>query len=508
MMSIFPEELIRIAATGSNPRTKITVEQSRFPLLGNWEHDNTPERELLVSVAGYGLQNQAGYIPKTDFDALPPQAELSENRACNITAQQHLKLMLNHVHEELLPDWINEVHKHNQCIPDEMLPPMLSYGRKRSGNHSLLRQALGERGLWLAQRANNADWKWILKEEIDDTISENHYAAWENHFRRMRQRDPVRALNILRQYWDEIDSLMQMALLRSMQEGLNEDDADFLWDLFTGETTRFMAARCLFQIQGSEFAMKARENVSRLLSLIPLEYEDEFVIDFTWSQSFDEHPLQISREKSHELCSIMGYEFNPELMLMLLPLSYWYETYDVTPDVLVLAAQNSTRPSVFYRIWTTMAIQTKDSDFLFALVMNVERHAASSMVAHLTQEQLLVAATHWLKEKPIFSLQHNASVLLNAIKITWSEELAETFLDSLEACFKKIPRPMLDSNIRQTLQQYARLLPLSVDTRLEQVLQINERGELSDAEIEQINGIIAIIKFRADMLRAIQAGAN
>lgn len=505
-MSIFPEEFIRIAATGSNPRTKASVEQSRFPLLKNWKSDDIPEQELLISIAAYALQNQAGYIPATCPDNLLAKAQLSEKQACNITAQQHLKLMLNHVHEELLPYWIDEIHKHDQRIPDEMLPSMLDYGSKRPTDYELLRKAVGERGYWLVQQANNSNWDKILQEGDDEAISENHYTAWEGYFRRMRRDDPVRALNILRPHWDELDTLMQMALLRAMHEGLNEHDADFLWKLFEEETTRFTAARCLLQIEDSEFAIKARENIGKLLSLISVGHRDQPAVDFTWSHTFEGHPLQINRQTANKLCHIMGYEFNPELMLMLLPLSYWYETYDVMPELLVSAAGNSTRPSVFYRIWTNMAIQEEDSDFLFALVMNVERHAVSSLVKHLSQSQLIEAATHWLRKKPLFSLQHNTIALLDVINTTWSEELAEIFLDSLEACFRQIPHPMLDENMRGTLKHYARLLPLSASAHFEQVLRINKQGDLNESEIGELNGIIDIIRFRTEMLEAIQAG--
>lgn len=508
-MSIFPDELIRIAATGSGSRTELRAEQGRFPLLDMRDSDEVePERDLLLSIAAYSLQRQAGYIPGSRFDALPPQCEIIENHACTITAQQHLKLMLNRVHEELLPHWIDEVHKHGQHIPYEILPSILDYGAKQKTQHNLLKNTLGERGRWLAQQSQNKSWKWILQEDQVKPEHVNHYVAWENYLRRMRQRDPVEALNLLSQHWLSLDSLMRMALLRAMSDGLNSKDANFLWTLFEDETTRFTAARWLLQIGDSEFSIQARENIGKLLYLVKEGKPENWIVDFTWSDSFDGHPMQIQREQAGELCNIMGYEFNPELILMLLPLSYWYETYDITPEQLVIATQNGSRPGVFYRIWTNMAVQEPDPDFLFSLVMNVERHAGLSLVNHLTQEQLIQAAIHWLKTKPDFSLQHNAVSLLNAIQETWTVDLAETFLDSLERCFSQIPRPLLDTNMRQTLKKYARLLPLEMDARFEEVLHINERGDLSETEAGQLNGIIDIVKFRAEMIEAIHAGVR
>ncbi len=506
MMSIFPEELIRIAATGINPRSKAIIEQEIFPLLKNRSHDKSLEYDFLLSIAAYGLQNQAGFIADKRSEKLPPEAEISEKHACNVTARQHLTLMLNHIHEELLPYWIAEIDNYEQRIPDEMLPSVLDYGANQQDNYPLLRKAIGERGQWLAQQANNPAWDWISQEETQSSVNESHYAAWGKFFKRMRREEPVRALNILRSYWHELDSLMQVALLRVMYVGLNENDAEFLWDLFDDEVSRFTAARWLIQIHDSEFSIQARENISKLIAMIEVGHRNQPVVDFTWSSTFDGHPLQIKREKANELCDILGYDFNPELMLMLLPLSYWYETYQVTADELVLAAHNGTRPSVFHRIWTNMAIQDSDSDFLFAFVMNVERHSGLSIVNHLKPVQLMEAATHWLKKKPVFSLQHNAVALLDAITITWSDELAEVFLDSLEACFRDFSRPLLENDIRELLKKYARLLPLSVDKRFEAVLQINKRGSLSEAEFEQLNGIISIIQFRAEMIEAIKAG--
>ncbi|MEO1290187.1 MAG: DUF5691 domain-containing protein, partial [Chloroflexota bacterium] len=466
-----------------------------------------PERDLLLAIAGHSLQQQAGYVPSQTLDPLPLPASLSERPACNVTAQQHLKLMLNHSHEQLLPYWLDALHNHQQRIPNEMLPAILNYGRKQADHHHLLRNAIGERGQWLAQASNNKFWKWILQNEPDLKDSENGYIAWENYFKRLRQQDPHYALQVIEAYWEKIDIYMQMAIMRSMQLDLNPEDEGFLMRTLQNPLLKDLVAGWLIELETSEFSRIARQQIGQILHLAPIGKDDTWVVDFTWTKTFEGHPAHISKSQAVELCQIMGYQFEPEIILEILPLSYWYDRYDVSPEILIQAASQASRPSIFYRIWANSAIQVSDGDFLFALAMTVKEHPNISFVKHLTQAQLIEAATYWLRSNPIFSLDHNATILLGAIETIWSHTLTEVFLDSLKAFFEKVARPLLESDIRETLKQYARLIPLDFVQRFEEVLHIASRDELSDTEIEQLNGIIDIMHFRISMMQAIKAGA-
>lgn len=468
--------------------------------------DDQYEHHLLLSVGIDGLGQRAGYIPAIISAPLPPQVPPADSKACSLNSQQHLKVMLNPVQDNLLPDWIDALYEHQQHIPSEMLPTVLEYGNQQTRHQQLLRSKLDERGRWLARISNKTEWHWLLRDDPPEQ-RDGVYIAWGKHFKRMRQRDPIHALDIIETHWDDLNLLMQMSILNAMDVGLNSHDTDFLMRSLPNKVKGFTAGRLLLNIEDSDFSNVVYDRIRQLLILMPIGDDGEWVIDFTWSATFKGHPAYISYEQAKELCHIMGHHFAPEDILKMIPLSYWYETYNISPETLVISAENSTRPSTFFRMWSESAIKRSDRDFLFALIMRVKRHADPSLMAQLTQAQLMQAAIHWLKQDPIFSVKHNAVNLLRSVHQTWSIDLATVFLTSLKNCFTRLEHPLLDTDIWQLLQIYARSLPLEASQAFEDVLNTNQHDALSKAEKKLRDTIMTIVRFRADMLKAIKAGA-
>ncbi|MGJ3240937.1 MAG: DUF5691 domain-containing protein [Anaerolineae bacterium] len=501
-MSRFPEELIRTAATGSTSQTRARTADEDAPLHSNQsKRDNYAERQLLTEAATYSLQYQAGYIPETLNTLLPERTSLPDTRACQRAAGEHLLTMINGEHENLLYLWLDTLQQHQQHIPFEMIPNVLTYGANNRRYQSLLAKALDERGRWLAQQARKPDWEWVLEDTPSVSTDENPYKAWENAFRRWRQRDPSSAMDTLRQHWDELDSLMQTALLQALSVNASERDVDFLQALLSDEALRFSAAECLLHIKESEFSQAAQQVVDQIILLTHVGKPARRVVDFAWSPIFDGDPRQIALEEGQSLCQIMGYPFNPDLLLMMLPLSYWYERYNITSEELVKAAQNSNRAVTFYRIWENKASHEQDTAFLFALVMHIPHKLRESILHQLSSTQLMQATMHWLKQEPVLSAQHSAITLLNRIHHLWDEALAQAFIASLQVTFEQsvVDTPTIESLLRS----HAHLMPLSTDTQLEQVLLAQRHHSLTESAV---NDTLEMLAFRAEMLQAIQAG--
>lgn len=498
-MSQLPEKLVRIAATGSNPSTKTVLSTEQSSLLSN---EDTPERNLLLTVATHALQMQAGYIPAQSPNDLPQPPEQNEKMPCSLKAQYHLMLMLNGLHDNLLPMWFEKLEEYQQAIPAEMIPTLLDYGARKRKLASHIREALGARGIWLAEQSQNKRWQWIILKAKKKREEHSRYTAWANHFQRLRQSDRQRALDTLIEHWDELDPLMRWSLVNEMAEDVQAEDIPFLWSCLDDDFTRDLAISLLLQIDELGLAKEVYDNIKNLIVL--KQIEGEWVIDFAYKSTFRWQPEHINPLQARELCELVGYDFSPESILMMLPLSYWYETYNATPEILVSAASKSSRPEVFYRIWENRAIQEQDADFLYVLMLHVEHYATAELMRHLSQEQLMKLAANWLNQQPIYAVTHYANKILSAIKTPWDDDLTDVFLDSLETAFRKIPRPMLDRKMREELLRYAEWISLDAYSRFESILHINERGDLSEAEIEEINGILSIIKFRDEIMNALQ----
>lgn len=502
-MVTLPKQLVRLATIGTSSQTDATLSETLLPINEQDNATNPIERSLLRTVGAYGLQQQAGYLPSQTSKGSGSQVPISDAKPCSATAGQHLILMLNGRHQELLPTWFQLLADNQQHIPYELLPALLDFGAKKKIYKTLLRPIIKQRGRWLTHQVNNTKWQWVLQNKSAVKVYAADYAAWSDHFVYLREVDANHALTILQRYWDDLDLLMKMSLLGQMHIGLNPHDTDFLIQLLDNPLTQPEAVKLLLMLKTSDFALAFFEEAKQLFSLKQDAHTGEWVVNLTWSIRRD---AQGNKDEQSAYSTIMGYQFRRDNILSFLPLSYWYETYQVTPDILIQAAKNSTQPTTFFWAWRDKAIETSDNDFLFALAMRAEHYTGSPIVDHLTDAQLTNAAIHWLTQKPIFALDHPAIPLLGALQVVWHDDLAQAFLISLKAQFCISNRPLLLADMRKYLKQYAIYLPLSVTDQLEAVLHINSHGILSDTEIEEVNGIIDIMTFRAEMMLAIQNG--
>lgn len=459
---------------------------------------------LLLDAARLSYQIEAAYQPRRSLAPLPKAILNSEYPTCGYQAQQHLKLMLNGDYKILLPQWLELLAEFQKRLPDELLPSLLDYGNKTTEMQATLRTALGRRGLWLQEQAANPNWDWIYEKVTSSRQYESDYDAWRDYLIQQREKDPHTARELLIRHWQALDPMMQLVLLKAFETGLVPADAPFLESLLEDESCRIFAARLLVKISDCDFAQEFFYKLGRLLTLTQMGHRKQWVIDYAWSMAFDKHSTQISRSAAQELCSIKGHEFNPELMVMIAPLSYWYDTYRVTGSDLVEAARNSTQPTMFQRTWTSMAIETQDEAFLYAIVLTQSRYS-QSVARALSPEQKETAAFYWFEKYPRFSAEHGVVPLLLVHTTAWTERLGQRFLKALEAGFRGEARPLLDSKLRNHLNSIVLYFPLSLRDEFARIIHINERGDLSESEEEQASALLHLLDFRSAMIAALES---
>jgi hypothetical protein len=459
---------------------------------------------LLLDAARLSLEARAGYTPK--ISPQPVSEALANNNfpTCGYKAQQHLKLMLKPEYKPLLQQWLDLLQVYHQRIPDEMIPIILDFGNSAGELQANLRKALGERGIWLVrQGGGSANWDWLLKSSSHPRDYDSHYDAWRDYLIELRQREPERARELAERYWKDLEGMMQLVLLQAFETNLSLDDAAFLEMVLEEECTRIAAAKLLTQIPETFFRQELEEKVGRLLTLAPLGHRNQLVIDFSWTNSFQGYRPKITRAEANDLSTIGNYSFEPHILLMIVPLHYWYETYNLNPHELVQAARNSTHPTMFYKIWTKLAMENNDKEFLFAMVLSLQNYS-QAVARALSPEQKEEAALHWIDKNPRFSPEHGVIPLLNAHTVVWGEALSRRFLEILESSFKELSRPLLDAKIRKILGDYAIYFPLSLRDEFARVIHLSARGDFSESEEEQANAILHLLSFRAEMQVALE----
>lgn len=506
-MPSFPDELVRIAASGSNPRNKESLKQVTFSLLQGQGIDENMERAVLLSAAAYSLQQQAGYQPPKIDAPLPSTAEIDERIPCSHTAQQHLTLMLNGIHRNLLPQWLTLLNQHGQCIPHELMPNFLKLGVRKKELRDILIKVIAPRGVWLAEEMEITPWNWVLPlDRVQQKKSE--YSLWVDDFKQAREADPIAALEQLKAEWDDLNVLQKNFVIPAMRPTLGMYDVPFLVDLLK-TNLRPLAENLLMKLPESQFAQEAYEALNQVVVMKQMGDNKQWVIDFAWSWVFEGQPEQMKYYQARNLSRVMGYQCHPELLMMITPLSYWYERYNVDATTLISAASRSdNHSSLFYTIWMKQAIETQDIEFIKSLLIFLAHHGFHAIRTCLDQEQLEDIAQHWFEQVPTFTLDHPTIPILTGIGDVWSDKLADCFLDSLGKGLKHIARPTLKKKWRGLLEVYATRLPLNATERFEQVLHTSKRDDLSESESDVINGIMDIMKFRADMVAAIQSATH
>jgi hypothetical protein len=65
-------------------------------------------------------------------------------------------------------------------------------------------------------------------------------------------------------------------------------------------------------------------------------------------------------------------------------------------------------------------------------------------------------------------------------------------------------RPMLKSSIRLVIEQVVAYFSLEMIDEVKRVLMLNKRPELTETEMEVIDGVVAVLEFQQEIIRAIR----
>jgi hypothetical protein len=148
-----------------------------------------------------------------------------------------------------------------QCLPPRLLPSALELGRKSVALREPLRQALGQRGAWLA--GQNADWAFaalagtkLTEQRLWDEGDAEQRAAF---LRRLRPIDPAEARELLVATFPSETARTRTILLPALGENLHPKDEPFLAAVLAndrGKEVRQRAAILLSRLPNSGFAQR------------------------------------------------------------------------------------------------------------------------------------------------------------------------------------------------------------------------------------------------------------
>jgi hypothetical protein len=328
---------------------------------------NDREGALLGAAAPVWQYEQAAALPMKDTRPLPEACEPDDTPRCSERAAAYLAMILREDYSELLPEWVAKAAAAGRRAPEELLPELLEFGRKRWREPREILPALGVRVRWLA--AQNPAWAYA-SDRLDETMWEpKSIEEQPGFFHLLRKRDAARARELLESIWDELSPKARYAFLSNFGGGLSLDDEAFLEraldDGRYGGRIRAMAAQTLARLPDSALRRRMFDRARPLL---------KFKID-ELNRKTIEVMLPEERNKAMRRDGLDLEDYSDPRkkadclgqMLMSIPPRLWSQEAGWTATELIEAANQSEWKNVLIDGWVMAAARSHDAEWAGAL---------------------------------------------------------------------------------------------------------------------------------------------
>ena len=239
--------------------------------------EQSAEQRLLAVLAGWSVYARAGQQCQQGAMVTPIAAVVEQNLPTVL--QRMLPVCLADNLSILRYFWQQAASAVGGVLQAESLIAALQAGRQQVALRLPLVAHLGQRAQLLASR--QPDWVWAqgvthpLFDVNDlDTASlavwqTGHASARELLFQRMRQTDPIAALQQLQKVWPTETATIRQAFLAALQEDLTDADEPFLQSVLEQDRSRVVreqAAQLLSKLPNSAFAQRQQQRFEQWVS--------------------------------------------------------------------------------------------------------------------------------------------------------------------------------------------------------------------------------------------------
>lgn len=423
---------------------------------------DAPAEEGLLRAAGILATAQLAALTVNPSAEAAPAPALPET-AMPVTEPEGVALLARIIEKgqtSLLAEACRLLAGRGRCLPPRVLPRVLELGRQSTALREPLRQALGQRGAWLA--VQNPDWKFAALANVDldepriwDEGDARQRAAY---LRRLRLSDPAEARRLLEAAFAGETARDRALLLPALAENLGAEDEAFLAATLAGDRSkevRGLAAGLLSRLPESAFAqrmiarldacIRQERKRARLLTVIepPLAFPADWKAD-----ALEEPPPAQAKfgERAWWLLQLVSYA----------PLRWWPGKLQLEPDgVLALAAKSEWKSALLAGLRTALSRQPGHSDWTAALLKHggFSHQQAVQLALTLTPTEADAALQQILAETDDAGL---AAQIIESADFPWSVAL-------WRIAQQKLPRWLAahDWRLRTALSQLACRIPPS-----------------------------------------------
>lgn len=380
------EPIIQVALLGTSNREFVPgALPDALAVLGKQVLEIAEDKESAlyqISAAAFAY-NRAGWKPQSAGETIRVEEAPEEDCPYFNDEQAALFERLSSSRYLLLYAYRKAIHAW-RIIPPVLLPSLLrrAYDRNnpnREEELELLARLVGKRGQWLLQYMKLPDWKGI---SIESWETASH-SERKQILARCRKEDPAKAIDLLRNGWKQESAAHRDELLSVLETNLSKSDEPFLQEVVNSDrstTVKETARNLLFRMPDSEWVKRCCELLRGRLRYRPI---------LGWSYDKLEYTPEMKQLGLEEVSSNKkekDEEFLLRQLAQRVPLSFWSELLDCTPE---LAARKLVRHLPFRHFQLEEPVRNF-SDSLWAYVTLKEDSSyfqQDALVALLTPEQ-------------------------------------------------------------------------------------------------------------------------
>ncbi|MEQ9356988.1 DUF5691 domain-containing protein [Coleofasciculus chthonoplastes] len=507
------QDVITTALVGTERRT-LTLTPATNPLgqLLSQLNPTNPEATLLSAAGAISLYHRAGQRAISDNQPLPQPCLPDDKPPCSPRAAQYLKLMLQKERVKLLPEWLTAAATAGYRVPDYCLPELLEVGRTSPPLRPAILPVLGQRGRWLA--AHNPDWNYVGDEDIEQTWTRGSLDARKLLLHHLRREHPTSARERLVAVWQQESSDGRIALVDTLQIGLNLEDEPFLEMALDDrrQEVRRQAAHLLAQLPESALCQRMQQRIQSAITfrrkrnrlhldfILPDYNEQEITRDGIDSKQ----PPQLLGNKAWIILQIVAAT----------PLSLWSELQEESPAEWIKAAKRSEWDHSLVEGWAVAAMGQQNTEWAEVILP-----FSSTFKGYLIPQNKLIAGlinvlspeqrdsfllNLFPSSKVPFDSTHPAFTLLTHCHSPWSAELTGIVLDGVRRYLAKTDNPY-DWSLSTGLKEFAYFMSPEIvpelSTRFNNI--VPERSALASYWTEVIDEVLAVLNLRYEMGREI-----
>ncbi len=498
------ESLITAALLGTENHTieplKIIDQTSDLELLINnalTREESTAESRLLSAASIVFQYERAGMIllqtdNDTDFEISDEDTRPSVNEKLSSSFR---RLVADF--PKLKDEWLVQIDKSKNKLPEDLLPEVLDFlasSKQEPVEPELLKRVLGPRGVWLCSM--NPEWK-ILDDAMTplsaDMFDTGDFDTRCNALSFIRQEDPAKARELLRNSWKENTPDERAAFIEILKNKLSQDDESLLE--FALDDTRMevrqAAASLLAFLPDSAYGKRMKERFDKIVGIKKgfMSSKLEINVSFEYSKDMKRDGMNqkldyVQGEKAGIVVQVIT-NINPEIIL---------KSSGLSPDKLLKLITESEWKDTLLLGLVQSAIKFKNQNILLSMLLSdIPYLLEIEMFAELESDQKEKVVESWIdKSNGNLIAAHNGFrhiECINRMEYPWSRQMSDRIFTAMQKMLSEKNNEYFLAPFTLTVATFA---DSSILDKLDKATA--DCAYLSDSSIDRIHSLITLRK--------------